>query len=387
METTSLHESTARSGSRRPPMAQKCQLSQHKMRSNSSERSLQLPIRQQDAVLANSSSTPRTSFKNIKGTVFSGTLCLLALVCLTKDVPSRESIWASRALEALGDDRTKKTVITTTPPRTDPNRQFKSFQAYTTADIPLSAQNDNGPLILDAALGLVPPKPPEGKDYLPLEFVHATKTGGSAIEKAAAKHGIAWGACHYNCGSFNDMKCPSRSPPQYFEGRVMPTRYAGTVLWHVPPRYWSPNLLEGHKTFTVVRNPYSRAVSEYYNKWDGFAGTVEERNDPANLNAWIQTNLIDRPKGIRYLQHSKYVYDDDGKKVVDVVLHFENLAAEFNELMESEGLPIRLDNTPFNERTGSSLLGVEDLTNATIKKINDYAMDDFINFDYKPMLI
>lgn len=33
------------------------------------------------------------------------------------------------------------------------------------------------PLMLDAALGLVPPKPPEGKDYLPLEFVHATKTG------------------------------------------------------------------------------------------------------------------------------------------------------------------------------------------------------------------
>ena len=63
------------------------------------------------------------------------------------------------------------------------------------------------------------------------------------------------------------------------------------------------------------------------------------------------------------------------------------MAAEFNELMESEGLPIRLDNTPFNERMGSSLLGVEDLTNATIKKINDYAMDDFINFDYKPMLI
>ena len=250
---------------------------------------------------------------------------------------------------------------------------------------PPTSQDD--PLILDAALGLVPPKPPEGKDYLPLEFVHATKTGGSAIEKAAAKHGIAWGACHYNCASFDDMKCPSRSPPQYFEGRVKSTRYVGSMLWHIPPHYWSPNLLEGHKTFTVVRNPYSRAVSEYYNKWDGFVGTDEERNDPSNMNAWIQTNLIDRPKGIRYLQHSKYVYDGDGNTVVDVVLHFENLAAEFNELMESEGLPIRLDDTPFNERTGSALLGVKDLTNATIQKINDYAMDDFINFDYEPMLL
>lgn len=254
-----------------------------------------------------------------------------------------------------------------------------------TKQLPPTSQEK--PLILDAALGLVPPKPPEGKEYLPLEFVHATKTGGSAIEKAAAKHGIAWGACHYNCASFEDMKCPSRSPPQYFEGRVKSTRYPGSMLWHIPHHLWSPNLLEGHKTFTVVRNPYSRAVSEYYNKWDGFVGTDEERNDPSNMNTWIQTNLIERPKGIRYLQHSKYVYTDDGSKAVDVVLHFENLAAEFNALMESEGLPIRLDDTPFNELTGSALLGVEDLTNATIQKINDYAMDDFINFEYEPMLL
>mmetsp|Transcript_17107 Transcript_17107/g.49106 ORF Transcript_17107/g.49106 Transcript_17107/m.49106 type:complete len:352 (-) Transcript_17107:51-1106(-) len=243
------------------------------------------------------------------------------------------------------------------------------------------------PLILDAALGLVPPQPPAGKTQLPLEFIHATKTGGSAVEKAAAKHGIAWGACHYNSASFNDMNCPSRSPPQYFEGRVKATRYIGSMLWHIPPQYWSPNLLEGHKTFTIIRNPYSRAVSEYYNKWDGYVGPDITRNDPANMNAWIQTNLIDRPKGIRYLPHSKYVYDDNDNQVVDVVLHFENLTAEFNELMESEGLPIRLDDTPFNERTGTALLGVKHLTNSTIRKINDFCLDDFLHFDYEPMLL
>jgi hypothetical protein len=251
----------------------------------------------------------------------------------------------------------------------------------------LQSKSREDPLALDTVLGLVPPNKPEGKEYLPLEFVHATKTGGSAIEKAAAKHGIAWGACHYNCASFDAMKCPSRSPPQYFEGRVKATRYVGSMLWHIPPHYWSPNLLDGHRTFTVVRNPYSRAVSEYYNKWDGFIGTDEERNDPANMNAWIQTNLIDRPKGIRYLQHSKYVFDEHGNKVVDIVLRFENLAAEFNQLMESEGLPIRLDDTPFNERTGIAQLGVEDLTNATIRKINDYCVEDFVHFDYEPLLL
>ena len=223
------------------------------------------------------------------------------------------------------------------------------------------------------------------EDSLPLEFVHATKTGGSAIEKAAAKHGVAWGACHFHCAGFNDMKCPSRSSPQYFEGRVKSTRYVESSLWHIPPQYWSPNLLEEHKTFTVVRNPYSRAVSEYYDKWGGFVGTNDERNDPANMNTWIETNLIERPKGIRYLQHSKYVYDDDGTKIVDVVLHFENLSTEFNQLMESEGLPIRLDDTPFNERTGTALLSVENLTSTTIRRINEYAMADFINFDYEPI--
>ena len=30
-----------------------------------------------------------------------------------------------------------------------------------------------------------------------LELVHITKTGGSALEKAAANHGVLWGTCHY----------------------------------------------------------------------------------------------------------------------------------------------------------------------------------------------
>lgn len=30
-----------------------------------------------------------------------------------------------------------------------------------------------------------------------LEFVHITKTGGSAVESVGAQNGIIWGACHY----------------------------------------------------------------------------------------------------------------------------------------------------------------------------------------------
>ena len=30
-----------------------------------------------------------------------------------------------------------------------------------------------------------------------LEFIHISKTGGSAIELEASKKGITWGACHY----------------------------------------------------------------------------------------------------------------------------------------------------------------------------------------------
>ena len=147
-----------------------------------------------------------------------------------------------------------------------------------------------------------------------LEFVHITKTGGSAIEKAGAEQGIVWGACHYM--NISEVGCSRPdlpyTPPDY-------QSYALTSPWHTPPKvlkYYVNNTqypygdtvhgdenneLEGNKNdndvdlFTVIRNPYDRVISEYYCPWRGFLPKYRQKskkgkdpNDPKNLNWWVK---------------------------------------------------------------------------------------------------
>lgn len=207
----------------------------------------------------------------------------------------------------------------------------------------------------------------------PLEFIHITKTGGSSIEKAGASHGIRWGACHFNHTLFNEMGCPS--PPDW-QGKVKLLNFSGSMPWHVPLRYWKPSRINGKRTFTVVRNPYDRAISEFYNSWStGYKG--KQKNDPETLNRWIR-ELIARRKGVAFLPQHLYIGPSTK------VLKFENLTDEFNAFMYSEGLPVRLkDDSHFNERQPGAVLNVSHLSKETIWAINEYASRDFEMFGYK----
>ena len=104
-----------------------------------------------------------------------------------------------------------------------------------------------------------------------LEFVHITKTGGSAIEKAGAEEGIIWGACHYM--NIPDVGCSKAdllyNAPNY-------QSYAKTSPWHTPPKILktqytaNDNPYTGAELFAVIRNPYDRVISEYYCPWSKF---------------------------------------------------------------------------------------------------------------------
>ena len=204
-----------------------------------------------------------------------------------------------------------------------------------------------------------------------LDFVHIPKTGGSAIEKAAASNGVAWAACHFPFLKFAEWGCPS--PPDF--GLEARSTIGPFNPWHVPPRFWTRNLLLGKRLFTVVRNPYDRMVSAYYDPWEGYKGA--ERNDPVTMNAWIQEKIEkDNPlsSGIQFLPQWVYVVDErTGDGVVEVVLRQENLTDSFNAFMRREGLSIRLDSDRLNARTGDARLAVKDLSARTINAINKFA--------------
>ncbi|OUS42295.1 hypothetical protein BE221DRAFT_188145 [Ostreococcus tauri] len=80
-------------------------------------------------------------------------------------------------------------------------------------------------------------------------FLHVPKTGGTSIESALGWHGIAAGMCHLkHLGGY-------RAPRPYeLRGTL---KDAGWEPWHTPPA----NFVQD--SWMIVRNPYSRAASEF----------------------------------------------------------------------------------------------------------------------------
>mmetsp|Transcript_43018 Transcript_43018/g.84553 ORF Transcript_43018/g.84553 Transcript_43018/m.84553 type:complete len:308 (+) Transcript_43018:2-925(+) len=215
-----------------------------------------------------------------------------------------------------------------------------------------------------------------------LEYVHITKTGGTAIEKAAIAAGIKWGCCHY----LGDVHCNSK--PDF------PIDY--TDFWHYPPKLMNrfPSLEEIYgsdkvELFTVVRNPYDRAISEYYCKFAGYFGPDKE--NPRVMNRWIRQMIsgLKKKKHHHYVNQVEYVYDEDGKQIIQYVLKFEdNLHIKFHKLMNKFNLAIYLplkEEDAINARNLGAKLSQKNLDKNSIQAINNYAHLDFKNFGYDMM--
>mmetsp|Transcript_5338 Transcript_5338/g.8822 ORF Transcript_5338/g.8822 Transcript_5338/m.8822 type:complete len:1000 (+) Transcript_5338:185-3184(+) len=253
-----------------------------------------------------------------------------------------------------------------------------------------------------------------------LEFVHITKTGGSAIEKAAATVGITWGACHYM--ELEEVGCSSPDLP--YDAPDYQS-YALTSPWHTPPKLLKM-YVDGTKypyddadLFTIIRNPYSRVLSEYYCPWNGFQpkylrDTVHEKDpgDPKVMNEWVKSmvkrlgvamnafnmekgKVKEQSKGLNeddrilaqkhYVNQAEYVYDGD-EIIVKHVLHYENLSGEFDALMKKYNIALTLpskDEGVYSEANNERRLSYKDLDPEAIALVNVFAKVDFEKFGYQ----
>uniref|UniRef100_A0A7S3QJJ5 Sulfotransferase domain-containing protein n=1 Tax=Chaetoceros debilis TaxID=122233 RepID=A0A7S3QJJ5_9STRA len=242
-----------------------------------------------------------------------------------------------------------------------------------------------------------------------LEFVHITESGGGIVEKAAASVGVNWGACHF-ISLKDSIGC---AEPDYEWSAPETGNFLMTSRWHTPPK----DLLKGgmdkkennpyieKDLFTVVRNPYTRVLAEYHNKWSGCDD--DECGNSERMNSWIMRKLSDLTMqradyrarlengedatdigcptpldGKHLTPQVDYVYNDEGQRLIKNVIHHEDLKSEFKALMKEHGLGkiMKIPSSTGQEKKELSFLNLQP---ETISMVNQFYLSDFQAFGYE----
>lgn len=238
-----------------------------------------------------------------------------------------------------------------------------------------------------------------------LKLLHITKCGGSALEAWGKAHGFAWGR-HWLV--VKEALKRGLLPPM--EGRMK------CEPWHIPPCFFRRNPYAGRHVVAVVRDPYTRLISEFRCPWKGLAaptGLSAKRQDrrrsatPADLNEWLQEKLRSGAATAPFrnghlIPQSLYLcslgimaatdatignHDAGGsrpRKTTLTILRFERLGADFKQLAQQYGLP-DADDLPVKNESEMRRFTIDDLAEVTRRLIEDVYANDFTLFGYKKL--
>jgi hypothetical protein len=192
-----------------------------------------------------------------------------------------------------------------------------------------------------------------------LKFIHITKCAGTSIEDAGKKRGYLWGQYHSEYGSH----------------------------WHTIFPLVKSDIIHKYDWFMVVRNPYTRMISEYYCRWGGIGGhhiihTAKQMNE--FLIQKIKCRSMD---GRHYTEQYKYLHPT----ATIHILKFENVTAEFNALMATydiKGVVLGHQNSrESNTNAALQKFSPADFSKELITLINDVYDKDFSSFGYEKIVI
>ena len=194
-----------------------------------------------------------------------------------------------------------------------------------------------------------------------LKFIHITKNAGTSIEDVSVGKGMMWGVNHRQYG-----------------------------FWHEKFPRKSKEMRDNYDWFMVVRNPYTRILSEY--SWlisERYVKTENPKDkDIFNKTVCDWLNKLEKDEechkqvgklgGDHFTEQYKYL-----DPFVNIhILKFETLAEDFKKLMKEYQYNIIL-----NKNTNSGyekFVSVQDFYPETIALIQRVYKYDFLLFGYSP---
>lgn len=204
-----------------------------------------------------------------------------------------------------------------------------------------------------------------------LIFIHIPKCAGTTIEKMI---GTCTSAEYYDLKS--RLKSGQLKTPQHF---------TYLELKNVLDVDWS-----NYHAFSIVRNPYTRFVSEYNYRKDLFTKTKKPEHDPKDFVSFVgcldmevsqRTQLFDG-----HLEtQSSFLKNEIGAIESSIqVFNFENLAPCWTMIEEKTGVKY----TPyFWFRKNNSNIPYQDFYTPELKSIvYNFYKEDFDNFNYNSEL-
>ena len=232
-----------------------------------------------------------------------------------------------------------------------------------------------------------------------LNFLHIPKAGGTSIFLVAAQNGLSWAECLFPSG-WRAKMCPDAA--NTINAETWPDHPYQAPWWHTPVQYLptNQNPYDNHDLFAVVRNPYDRAVSEYYyycnfNKRACFGTNNEDTPDRLNskLQQLLWTAMRAPMNSSDYFQawghwipQYDYFYNTTSRtqeRLVPHLLHNEYLNEEFDSLMRAYGLNFTLPQKRSRSRQDlGAQMTTADLTEKTMKLIDIVFEKDFILGNY-----
>ena len=137
--------------------------------------------------------------------------------------------------------------------------------------------------------------------------------------------------------------------------------------------------LKDYFTFSFVRNPYNRVISDFF--WLQDIGKLDKTTDKKNFDEWFfkYYSVIDID---HKLPQNNYICDIDGNILVDYVGRVESFNEDFNTILNFIKQP--KPNSPLkkNNHSKTDEFKCMFLTSDVIDKINEIYNKDFKLFGY-----